>query len=118
MVDQKDAGARVDDVAEIGAELHAFLRVEAGRRLIHAEKLGTCRQRSRCRHELALTLTDLVGLLLRKITDPEHVQGDFDALAVSTAAGHDDVEQEVLRGLLVGRHEQVLFDGEVIEELE
>ena len=118
MVDEKNARAGVDDVAETGAELHAFLRVEAGRRLIHAEKLGTSRQRSRRRNELALTLTDLVGLLLRQITDPEHVHRDFDALAVSTAAGHDDVEQEVLRGLLVGRHEQVLFDGEVVEELE
>ena len=78
MVDEEDRDSGVDDLPQTTSEFLRLGGVETGRRLVHADEFGTSGQSASRRHQLALTLADLVRVLVGQFADSEDLECEFD----------------------------------------
>ena len=120
MVDQEQADVEVEEAPQVGAEQLALLGVEPGRRLVEQEQLRLRRECSGDADQLALAVAEFARMDVGEVGQLHRLERLVDLLGggVATAAGPDDVGQERVPPRAIGGDQQVVANGEVLEQLE
>ena len=99
------------------AELEALVGVEPGRGLVEQHQPGLAGQRPADADQLALTERDLRRVAVDDVLQAADGDGPVDAGAVRRPVRQEQVPERRADGDALAGHEQVLVDGEVVEQL-
>jgi hypothetical protein len=118
VVDEEDRHAvLVRQSAQPASQLEALVGVEPGGGLVEQDQPGLAGQRPADTHQLAFTERDLRRVAVDDVFQTADRDGPVDAGPGRRAVRHEQIPQRRGDGDVLGGHEQVLFDGEVAEQL-
>jgi hypothetical protein len=100
------------------AQLEALVGVEPGRGLVEQDQPGLAGQRPADADQLALAERDLRRVAVDDIFQAADRDGPVDAGPVRRAVRQEQVPQRRGDGHVLAGHQQVLVDGEVVEQLD